>query len=307
MPGRRRHARGALVLVAAALLLTGCQRHGDQDRAAALETPPAESIIAAYAACRERAGGDAPRLIACADAAVLAAVPGDAGAAFAVVGDVANAQAGASLAQRAGVADALASLAIERATLREGSPLPRADERPVPALLARAAAPIVSGTCVGAGDPQACEAGRDRLLPRLAARLSALTQAGLGVGPKAALLGGYTPPTCGAVRAAATADAALGEFESEFPAALKDERLVETIVLGDDQVRAISAYLACLAARTGFAPDVIDSSLAFFASRQSGARARASLDRLGKDSGSDAVAAREFAGQVSDYLSAPDG
>lgn len=301
MPAYRRDAPLAWVLAVVVVLLAGCR---EPERPASQLT--ADSIAADYAACRQRAAGDSRQLIACADAAVTAAAPGAAAPGFAALGDAANALAGDNLSRQVGVSDALASLAIERATLREGEVLPRADELAVPAVLATAGAPIMADACRGARDAITCEAGRSRLLPRLAARLAALSTREPGSEAKAAPLGGYLPPTCEAVHAT-TADVALAQFESEFPAALKDERLVETIALSEDQVRAISAYLACLAARSDFAPDVIDSSLTFFSSRQSGARARAALERLGKESGSDAAAAREFASQVADYLAAPEG
>jgi hypothetical protein len=295
----------ALALVTSTALLVGCQRSGRQDAAAARQVS-ARSIAADYAACQERAAGDARRLVACADAAVVTSVPGSAAPAVATLGDAANAQAGDSLSHQAAVADALAKLAIELARLREGTPLAAAGEHAVPAQLAQAAAPILASACVGARDARTCLVGRDRLLPRLSARLASISTAP-DLGSKAAPLGGYGAPGCAAVRAAATPEVALAEFESEFPAALKDVRLVETIRLDDARIREISAYLACLAERTDYAPDVIDSSLAFFASRQSGPRARAALERLGEGTGSDAAAAREFSRQVSDYLSAPDG
>ena len=307
MRGRRRHSPAAVALIGSAFLLAGCQGPDRQDTTTAPDRrSSAASTAADYAACRERAGGDARLLVACADAAVAAAAVDADAAGMAALGSAAQAQVSGSLSDQVAVAHALASFAIDRARLRDGVPLPRADEQAVPAALARAAAPLVADTCVGASEAAACERARERLLPRFAARLSVLASAKAGTETKSVRLGGYAPPTCEAVRRL-TPDAALAVFESEFPAALKDERLVETIMLSEDQVGDVAAYLACLAEHTGFAPDVIDSSLTFFASRQSGATARKALHRLGKAPGNNAAAAREFASQVTDYLAAPEG
>ena len=302
---------GRLVPAALAFALAalgGCDRATERATGEAGGLAGPDQAAAEYETCRSGAAGDPQALVACADTVVLAAAPAAGREAFARLGDAALAEAGGDqLALRAGVADALARFALERAALRQGRALARADEAPVPAPLARAGATLVAGTCGAARALQACEMGRDRLLPRLAARVNALAAPGEDAGAKPAALGGYRPPGCDPVRAAPSAEAALAQFESEFPAALKDERLVETVAPDDGQVRAIAAYLACLAARTDYAPDVVESSLTLFASERNGTRMRDALARLGKGGGDDAAAAREFGAQVEDYLAAPAG
>lgn len=299
MRQRGRFISAALTLAILVSPLAGCDRAEKPAAPAPRGEIEVDAIEAEYEACRTAGDGDA--LISCADTAFTAAAPDVDNEAVAALGDAAIEQAGGDyVAARVVAAEAMARFAFDRARVRQGRPLIPAEERAVPALLAKAGAPIVAGTCTGSRVVDACRAAHDRLLPRLAARV---TEPGM----IAAVPGGYVPPTCQAVRAASSADAALGQFESDFPAALKDEKLVETVVLSDGQVRGISAYLACLAERTDYAPDVVESSLTFFASGKSGARAREALAILGKGGGQDATAAREFADQVEDFLTAPAG
>ncbi len=298
MRPRGRFAPAALALALMLPVLAGCYRE-------ASDAVEADAVRADYQDCRDRApGADPQALIACADAAIEAAAPGsDAG--LSALGDAALAQAGSdALALRVAVADALAGFAIDRATVRAGLPLPPAPQAPVSPALARAAARVVADTCKDSPALAACRAAHDRLLPRLAARLAAIGPSERRNAAPPAVLGGYVAPTCAAVRAV-SADAALEQFQTEFPRPLMDEGLVESVALDDGQVRALSAYLACLAARTYYVPDVAESSLTFFASARNGARARAALAELAKGKGADAEAAREFGEQVGDYLAPP--
>jgi hypothetical protein len=306
MNGRARLARAALALVILSPSLAGCDRGAERATVQDKGGPSADQVDAAYQACLGRADGDWRQLVACSQSAIASAAPDLTGNEIAALESASHAQAGGEGdAVRAAVADAMARLAIERAAVREGRPLPGAATLAVPSPLAAAGAPIVAGTCTGSPAVDACRAAHGRLLGRFAARLAGLSAPAEDSRP--VVLGGYVPPSCEAVRAAASPDAALGEFESTFPAALKDERLVETVALDDAHLRAISAYLACLSARTDYAPDVVENSLTFFASKSNGARAREALAVLARGSGNDAAAAREFAAQVSDYLSGPEG
>lgn len=305
MNGRARLARAALVLVVLAPA-AACRQSADTEQPAPKRESDAGKAEADYAACRARAEG--PReLVACGSAAIDAAAPGLDDSAFAALAEAAESRMEDSLTNQVVLADALARLALERAQVRLGRPLADAGVAPVPAELAEAGAPIVAGTCSGSQAVDACRAAHGQLLPRFAARVAGLSTSESEDAPFSASLGAYQPPTCAAVRAAPSADAALGDFESTFPAALKDERLVETVALDDQDVRRVSAYLACLSARTAFAPDVVETSLNLFASKRNGARAREALATLAQGRGEDADAAREFAAQVTDYLAGPEG
>jgi len=120
----------------------------------------------------------------------------------------------------------------------------------------------------------------------------------------AAVPGGYVPPTCAAVRAEPSPEGALTTFHNNFPAALEDQKLVERVTLDDRALRAISAYLACLAQRTNYEPDVAETALWLYASKRHGSRARAQLRALTMVPGDDGAAAKEFARQIEDYLAA---
>lgn len=237
------------------------------------QAPETVALDTSYNRCREVAVGDGTALISCSDTVIkqAAALQPDRGKTAAFLKQLAQkaeARLGEdTLAARVGVADVLAKAALE----------------------------------TSAGQTATSVASR------FDARMMALREKSEKRSSSAPALGGYVPPNCSAVRSARSADTALAQFESEFPRALQDEALVETLTLNDAQLRAISLYLACLAERTDFGPDVVENSLWFYASKRHGKRAHAILDELGRTPGPDGGAAKAFSAQVSEYLATSVG
>ena len=285
----------AAALLAAALLppLVGCEAHRQPD------VPGAAAAV--YVRCQSDAAGDAAALTACADRTIAATWQGAPADRLAELGDAAIALAGGdSLAARAIASDAIARLALERAAIRAGARWPPAAEGPPAAPLRAAWAPLATSLCTDA-PARTCDSRRERLLARLAARLGGSPGKPPATSAAPSLpLGGYITPTCAEVRGQSLEEALAG-FEQNFPPALRDQRLVETEVLEATQLSALTGYLACLAAQTGYAPDVAESSLWLFESKRHGAAARADLAAQGRGHGVDAAAAREFSAQITDY------
>ena len=240
-------------------------------------------VRTSYDECRGKAQDNAQQLLACSDRAVDALLGLEPEAStvlardFKSLGDALVTSSGGPAAEsmRVFAADQVVRYGLARVSLPE---------------------------CAEANEAAACSTARSVLRQdfiREAIKSSPVGGAADGLG---APFGGYTPPTCSQVRGSASIDAALGQFDREFPMALKDEKLVEARQLDDTQLRPIVGYLACLAARTDFGPDVAETSLWLFSSKRNGTRARSALTLLAKQSGPDAKAAVEFAKQIDGYL-----
>ena len=308
----RKAAGLALIVGIAATSLAGCRDKAQTPASrASVSAADGERLRADYARCRNVAGSDAAALTKCSDsaiAAVVALLPD--GASLTAGTDVMRQLGDAGIkylgeesqALRVGVADALAQMAIERVLLLAGGSLDQSPgAKAIPASMSAIWSPFATAECRQSASAT-CGPEQQRLFARFVARLDALKAPSNDDPATTPRLASYEPPGCAAVRAAASADAALAQFEREFPAALKDQKLIETLALNDSQLSGISAYLACLAQRSSYGPDVVETSLWLFSSKRHGKRASKLLDRLAAGKGEDAAAAREFASQIRDYL-----
>ena len=260
----------------------------------------------AYAACRERADGDAPALIACADQVIAETgrgvdSPVAAGAFRAALQEMSDQVArDGGQAARATFADRAVEVARARAALLSGR-----SESSTPKVAA--VAPDVGGATWARSRMLSCQ---EHQVPDCAARYDGLLSMfgdddDRGEIPitKPASLTGLPLPTCAEVRAdGRVGDALVDAFGARYPKALVSPDSVETVALDSAAIDNAVDYVACVASATDFDPMVAENSLALFASHRHGKAALARLAALRKTGD---PAAKEFEEQIKGYLKGP--
>lgn len=285
--------------LAAVALVAGCGSPPAANEAAAAPPPP-KAVSDGYESCRNRAEGDAPALVKCADDAIAAAgakVDGAQGgrdfkAALQAIGD--QSAAGEGQSGQVVFADRAVTLARARAALLSGGAAGDAG----------ATAPSLTGDAEAAWAKSRASACAEHKVPRCTARYDAL----LRHLPAGALpmTQGLPLPTCAEIKAANTPTGELVDaFDARFPKDLKGEDSVETVALDPAALDNVVGYVTCVAGLTSFDVTVAEDSLALFASKRHGAAALARLDALAAAGGELAPAARTFRKQIGDYLKGP--
>ncbi|MET3722247.1 hypothetical protein [Sphingomonas trueperi] len=287
-----------------ALALAGCGSPAAEVLAndAARTSTRASSGESAYAACRNRAAGNAAALIACADVAIAAAgQPVDTPeaatafrAALRQLGDDA-AQSGGEAA-RVLFAHQAVHVAQRRAELLSGA-LPHTTTAAVSpkgdATWARSRA-----ISCRAHPVQQCAARYDALLPMLRP-----SQAKHATTSSVSPTTGLPLPSCAALKAEGKVGNALVDaFYARYPKALAGSDSVETVPLDAGALDNVVRYVVCIAGATDYDPTVAENGLALFASKRHGAIARHALVALARSSDPAAGAARRFDAQISGYL-----
>ncbi|WP_333573091.1 hypothetical protein [Sphingomonas sp.] len=255
-----------------------------------------------YAACRERAAGRAPGLIACADSAVAAAGQkfdsAEAAAAFraalAKLGDEA-AESGGTAAQVT-FAHAAVQAARQRALLLSGS--------------AHGTAPAVqAGEPGGAWATSRAISCREHPVPQCAARYDALlsllrTQAAREPATTHPAPAKDLPlPSCDEIKAGGEVGEALADtFYARYPKSLAGEASVEQVALDPAALDNVVRYLVCVAGATQYDPVVAENGLALFASKLHGVAARRRLSALAHSGDPAAGAARRLDAQITGHL-----
>jgi hypothetical protein len=302
-----RPRRSAVLLAIALAACDGAPPAAQGANAAAAATTAADTD---YGACRDRAGGDASALIACADAAIAKA--------GSAIDSPEAAAAFRSALQQLGDAAADGGQAAQVAFAH----------RAVRAARARAALLAGGGVGDGAGPAGAMPSGdageawarsrtiscREHHVSACAARYDALL--GLVAEPKESAMATAKPPagpseglplpSCADVQASGQVGSALADaFYARYPQSLAGEDSVESVRLDPAALDNVVHYLVCVAGATDYDPVVAENGLALFASHRHGAAALRRLDALGHSRDPAAEAARKFKAQIDAYLKGP--